>query len=379
MDRLLDAAGRVFPAAATELLSEVCEILGARSAKLFVADYSLHRLQRMDADGPVDEPQPILGTVRGRAFTTGRTVVSDAEPVVLAVPLIDGTVAIGVLELEFDEWDGSLDSMLARTIEVYMLLVVDQNRYSDLWPRARRSIPLSPAAEVQWDLLPPLACSAAQFELGGLLQPAYDIGGDSFDYAVNGHRLELAIVDAVGRGMPAVLMAAAMINSLRNSRRLGADLAAAYEQAGGLMAAHFGDFQYVTGVIGFLDVSSGHLTWINAGHPPPMLVRNGTFAGYLECAPSTPLGLRGGVSEVATVRLHRGDRVLFYTDGLVESRSADGVRFGEEKLTDLLVRATLEKLPVPETLHRLSENILLHSSGGLHDDATLLLLEFSGG
>jgi serine phosphatase RsbU (regulator of sigma subunit) len=259
---------------------------------------------------------------------------------------------------------------------VLVLTLVAKGRYSDRWVQARRSWPLSPAAEIQWDLLPPLSCSTDHVGVGGILEPGYNIGGDSFDYAENGSNLEIAIVDAVGHGMDAVLMAAAAINSLRNSRRSGADLADAFHAATELIARQFGRSRYVTAQIAAFDVSTGVLTWINAGHPPPMLVRNGTYAGELTCAPSRPLGLGGPLRQVATERLQRGDRVLFFTDGITEARDSSGEPFGRSRLADFLVRAALENVPVAETARRLCNQVLEHVDDSLRDDATLLLLEY---
>ncbi len=107
-----------------------------------------------------------------------------------------------------------------------------------------------------------------------------------------------------------------------------------------------------------------------------MLVRNGTYAGELPCKPSMPLGLGGPVVEVATQQLQRGDRVLFYTDGIIESRSPDGAFFGAERLADFLVRAALDGVPVAETARRLSASVIDYVDAGLNDDATLLLIEY---
>jgi serine phosphatase RsbU (regulator of sigma subunit) len=228
---------------------------------------------------------------------------------------------------------------------------------------------------VQWDLLPPLACSTGQVALGGILEPAYEIGGDSFDYAFDTSRLDFAIVDAIGHGMSAVLMSSAAINSLRNSRRARRSTPAAYDNADRSIAVQFGDSYYVTGIIGTLDLQSGTLTWINAGHVLPMLVRNGTYAGPLLCKPSRPFGLGGPVAQVAEQTLQPGDRVLVYTDGITEARSTEGSFFGTERLADLLVRASLENLPVHETVRHLADSIISFSNG-LRDDATMLLIEY---
>ena len=330
-----------------------------------------------DNGGLVGAAQPMTGTMAGRAFMSGEVAVSSTQPTVVSVPLADGSDRIGLLELDYDDGDG-LPPGWERVVALFVMVVVTKSRYSDLWVRARRSEPLSPAAEVQWDLLPPLSCSTDEVGVGGILEPAYEIGGDSFDYAVNGSQLEFAIVDAIGHGMSAVLMSAAAINSLRSSRRSGLELAGAYRQADETIATQFGHSYYVTGQFGSIDIPTGVLTWVNAGHVLPMLVRNGSYAGELTCAPSMPVGLGGPVVEVARHALQRGDRVLFYTDGITESRSPDGAFFGRERLADFLVRSTLDQVPVPETARRLSAHVIGYANTGLSDDATLLLIEYHG-
>jgi hypothetical protein len=374
----LDAATRVAPGQGPALVDAVRQVLGAHAARVFVADYSLRRLQQVDVTGPVGAALVMAGTIAGRAFATGEVTVSGSHPTVVSFPLVDGTDRIGLLELDYEDWDGNLPASWERVVAVFVLVLITTSRYSDLWVRARRSEPLSAAAEVQWDLLPPLSCSTDGVAVGGILEPAYEIGGDSFDYAVNGSQLEFAIVDAIGHGMSAVLMSAAAINSLRSARRTGTDLVDTFHQADQLIETRFGDSYYVTGQFGSLDLPTGVLTWVNAGHVLPLLVRNGTYAGELSCKPSLPLGLGGPVVEVAKQPLQRGDRVLFYTDGITESRAPDGAFFGRERLADFLVRTALEAVPVAETARRLSASVIDYARAGLSDDATLLLIEYRG-
>lgn len=130
--------------------------------------------------------------------------------------------------------------------------------------------------------------------------------------------------------------------------------------------------------IGVLELETGELTWVNAGHPLPLLVRDGTYVGPLTCRPSLPLGLGGQLHELGSDRLQRGDRVLFYTDGVIEARDADNRQFGIERLADFLVRATLDGVSPAETLRRLSGSIMDYDGAELDDDATLFLLEYHG-
>lgn len=374
---MVAAAGQTAPGEVLGLLDLMCDLLGARAARFYVADYSLRWLQQVDLRGRVGVLHTVAGTLVGRAFTSSHPVIAGTDPTLVAVPLVDGTSRVGVLELEFDDWGDDLRDLLDPIVTTFVTTWILKSRYSDAAARARRTEPLTPAAEAQWDLLPPLSCTTDRVAVSGTLEPAYDIGGDSFDYACDASRLDFAIVDAIGNGLPAVLMSAAAISSLRNSRREDLGLVTAYERADRSIAAQFGHSYFVTGIIATLDLGSGTLTWVNAGHLLPMLVRNGSYAGTLGCQPSRPLGLGGGVVEVAEVVLQRGDRVLFYTDGISESRSSDGSFFGDHRLADYLVRAALEELPVQDTLRRITHSLIDFNDNGLRDDATMFLLEWT--
>ena len=363
------------PASVANIVDVVAEIVGARSGRLFIADYGLRSLRQLGPDGPLGAPLTIEGTLQGRVFADGTTLASGTGPTVLHVPLTDGTERIGLLELDFEVWEG-VPAVLPPVVFTLVSVVLARSRYSDAWARCRRAEALSAAAEVQWDMLPRLAASADNIAVAGIMEPAYSIGGDSFDYALDHSGLEFAIVDAVGHGMSAVLMAVAAINGYRNVRRESFPLTTAYEQVDRLLAAHFGDSRFVTGQLGSLDSRSGVLRWINAGHPLPLLVRNRAFAGALPCKPSMPMGLNGRVVEVAEEQLQSGDRVLFYTDGVTESKSRAGEPFGEPRLADYLVRATLERIPVSETVRRLSAHVLSFVGPGFKDDATMFLVEY---
>lgn len=372
---LLQARHQHDPSGMLGVVDTVRLLLGADAARVHVADYALNALCVLSATGPIDDAYLLEGTMAGRAFSSGEIVTTDTT---WWVPLVDGTERLGVLELEFDDAPQEQPQVLADLSALLVLLVISMRRYTDVWLRTRRALTMTPAAEAQWDLLPPLASASSEVAVSGILQPAYEIGGDSFDYAINPGQLDLAIVDAVGHGMSAVMMSTAVINSLRNTRRERRSLVDGYRQADQLIVRHFGNSNYVTGQLASLDVATGVLTWINAGHLLPLLVRNGTYAGELQCEPSMPMGLGGPVVQVAQETLQRGDRVLFHTDGITESVSPSGGRFGLDRLADYLVRATLDGVPGAETVRRLSAAVGAHVVEGLNDDATMLLVEYHG-
>lgn len=361
----------------TQLVDVARDVLGADTAKLLVADYGMISLQALGDAGPVGDPHLIQGTLAGRALAQGGVVTSGAGPTAVWLPLTEGSERVGVLELTHSRWDDDAAALAAPVARLLVLLLISKRRYTDAVLRSRRSEPLSTAAEIQWGLLPPLTYEAAGVSLSGILEPAYSIGGDSFDYAVEPGGLQFAIIDAVGHGMAAVMLSVGVINALRNCRREGRTMSEAYAEAGSVLEAQFSGHPYVTGQIGTFDVPSGRLSWLNAGHPLPLLVRDG-HVRELACRPSWPMGLGGTVAEIAVEQLQPGDRVLFYTDGAVESRSPTREPFGLPRLIDHLAVAAQEGAAPAETVRRLSTTIVAYNGAGLSDDATLLLLEFRG-
>ncbi|MGI8698490.1 MAG: PP2C family protein-serine/threonine phosphatase, partial [Mycobacteriales bacterium] len=162
-------------------------------------------------------------------------------------------------------------------------------------------------------------------------------------------------------------------------RRRGLDLRASYAVMDYAVRQHFGAERFVTGMFGELNLANGRLRWVNAGHPPPLLVRRGRVVKSLECPPSLPLGLGGSVVHLSEESLERGDRLLFYTDGVVEARSSDGEFFGQQRLADLLGREAASGQPAPENMRRLPLAVMEHQGGALQDDATMLFVEWRSG
>ena len=362
----------------TQVVDIAGRILGATSARMLVADYGLRSLQELGENGPLGPRMLIEGTVAGRCFATGDIIVGSGQPATVWVPLTEGSERLGVLELEHGAWTDSLRQIVAPVVRVLVLVLISKRRYTDVVLRGRRSEPLSVAAEIQWSLLPPLTCSTSAVSVSGILEPAYSIGGDFFDYALNPDRAEFAIVDAVGHGIAAVSIAVLALNGLRNARREMHDLAQAYLETGEVIRSQTGEGAFATAQVASLELDTGTLTWLNAGHPLPLLVRDRTFVGPLVCRASLPMGLGGTVNEIAVERLQPGDRVLFYTDGVTESHAPGEEVFGVDRLADLLVRASTEESSPAETVRRLAAAVMSYNAQPLRDDATLLIVEYHG-
>jgi serine phosphatase RsbU (regulator of sigma subunit) len=185
----------------------------------------------------------------------------------------------------------------------------------------------------------------------------------------------------MGHGLQAAQLAVLAVSAYRNARRGGRSLADTTAVIDTALASSFGGEAFTTAVLARLDTDDGTLTWVNAGHPPPLLLRDGKVVKQLVVSPHLPLGLGGNDPEatgpaIGTEHLQPGDRVLLYTDGVVEARSPDGEFFGTDRLADLVIRNLAGGMPAPETMRRVVRELLAHQQGQLSDDASLLLLEW---
>ncbi|MGI8699409.1 MAG: PP2C family protein-serine/threonine phosphatase [Mycobacteriales bacterium] len=364
-----------------DLVAEHARMLGALETVLYRVDYEQVSLIPLTGkDVPEREPLTIDATLGGRAFRLVQVLEQEADGCRrLWIPLIDGTERVGVMEVNVERIDGVALTQLRQLAAVAADLVLSKSQYGDNLELARRRKPMSLAAEIHWHLLPPLTFGTERVVISGVLEPAYEVGGDAFDYAVNGDTTHLAVFDAMGHGLEASLLSAVAVGAYRSARRRLLDLETAYAEMDDAVRHQFGSERFVTGMFAQLNLSNGRLRWVNAGHPPPLLVRRGRVVKSLECSPSLPLGLGGSVVELTEESLERGDRVLFYTDGVVEARSTDGEFFGQRRLADMLGREAASGQPAPETMRRLSLAVMDHQGGALQDDATMLLLEWLGG
>jgi serine phosphatase RsbU (regulator of sigma subunit) len=229
---------------------------------------------------------------------------------------------------------------------------------------------------MQWSLLPPRTFGTDQVLISGALEPAYDIGGDTFDYALNGDVLHVILLDGVGRGLRAATLAAIAVATYRQARRAGRSLEETVRELDSVVAQQSKVAEFVTGWIGELDCATGALRYVNAGHPLPQLLRDGHVVKALECPPTIPLGIGHERLHVAQESLEPGDRILAFTDGVVEGRDGAGGFFGEERLVELLERESASGQDVPEILRRLTLAVLAYQGGTLADDSSMVLLEW---
>jgi serine phosphatase RsbU (regulator of sigma subunit) len=366
--------------------------LGATSTVIWLVDYDQALL--VPVLPLTEEPRTGLsvdGSVAVRAFRTVELVeteLGDARRV--WVPLLDGVERLGVLELVLPTGGEPLGDQLHRVLGQFAHLIaelyVSNTQYTDHYEWFRRQEPMALPAEMQHDLLPPLTFGTDRLVISGLLAPAYEVGGDAFDYALNGNIAHLALFDAVGHGLQASLLAGLAVSCYRNSRRAGLGLPHTAAALDRVLAQMFGGERFVTALLAQLDVDTGELRMLNAGHPEPLLLRGNRVVKELSVEPAAPLGLNGLLDEVTpdsfTVvaeQLQPADRLLLATDGVDEARNAEGEFFGRDRLAQFAAKEAASGVPTPEMMRRLQQAVLRHQVGALQDDATLLFVEWLTG
>ena len=376
---LLDRAHLMPARLVGRLVAQEIEAVGGTDVSIWLQDYDQRTLQPLTGAGLVGAAAPIDGSWPGRAFTQDARVeqVLPDGSVRLYLPMLDGSDRVGVLAFTLPGVDDDDRRLAQRLAGLTADLVVTKSMYTGTFAQVRAAAPMSLSAHLQWQSLPPLIMTTPDVALAGILEPAYDVGGDSFDYALDEHVLHLAVFDAMGHGLEAAIMATVVVAAYRHGRRSAASLPDLYVHMDDVLGAtHPGRF--ATAQVGRLDTRTGILSWVNAGHPAPLRIRPGGAVDELTGPITRPVGFGGAVPTVQTTPLSPGDRVLFFTDGVVEERLEDGLQFGERRLRELVEQTGADQVSVAETVRLLSHTLMAARGGRTSDDASLLLVEWRG-
>jgi serine phosphatase RsbU (regulator of sigma subunit) len=395
MAELLSRSHLMPLAEVSDALAQAALPLGVSAAAIYLADLQERQLVLVPAEGgsQAADVLSIGSTLAGRAYQTvtiqsapARAVGGDNYQV--WIPLVDGTARLGVLLLTVADVGAAMLNRYRALASMVGLMIEAKASYSDVYAQTQRSREMALQAELVWAFLPPRTLATDRVLVSVALEPAYEAGGDAFDYSLLGDHLHVSIFDALGHDLSAGLTASVGIASCRSTRRAGGSLTAIAARADDAIAGSFGQERFVTALLCDLDLATGLLTWIPCGHPPPLLIRGRTVK-ELARTPRPPLGLgddyprrgkRADDTEVCappyTERLEPGDRVLLYTDGVTEGRAADGTPFGLQRLADFIIRHNSALLPAPETMRRLNHAIVEYQQGRLRDDATAVLVEW---
>ena len=371
---LLERAHELEPDQVPHLVAEEAARAGFRDVELLLVDRQQVHLSSLTTN----TRYAVDTTLPGDAYRRSRGhIVEEGDAHRVYVTLVDGEDRIGVLTAVVDQASDQVLEDAHVLAAAAAGLVVSKRAYTDGFEIARRLEAMDLAAEFRWSLLPPLTMSTPRVRIAGMLEPAYEIAGDAFDYAVNGDVAHVAMFDAVGHGLRACQLANLADRGvsqlpafgLRPDRHRDRDR----RRAHGRSSARAGSSPRCW-------PSSTSSTGVSAGSPPGTrrrcscgAARSWRRSSRRRACPSVSAALRRQVSEV---QLEPDDAIFCYSDGVTEARSVDGYFFGEERLADYLARAAADEFAPAETVRRLVLRLYEHNPAPLHDDATMLLVNW---
>ena len=332
-------------------------------------------------DGALDEGRPVA-----RAIDAGEPVLLDEsiDPAEggpchrsgLVVPLVGLHGVMGAIELH-SRRAGAYD---ARAVETLLMLgtviagTIEQSRMREE-VRAKRRIDaeMLVARDVMQDLIPRDVPTLEGFDIAGVNEASFEVGGDYYEFIpLPDDRWGVIVADVAGKGIAAALQVSAIRASMY--ALVGRELAirAVMRHANRFFYDSVDAGRYVTLFYAVLDVPTRQLIYVNAGHQPPLLVRadgtvkklwsGGVPIGMFE----SPQYFEGGA------RLRAGDLLALYTDGIVESSNAHDEEFGDGRLTQTMHEARSESAQV--ICQRVMDDVRRFSFGSV-DDRTLLVLK----
>ena len=250
--------------------------------------------------------------------------------------------------------------------------------------RARRAKEMAMAADIQENAIPrvfPPFPEEKNLDLYASMQPAREVGGDFYDFYFSGPRkLVFLVADVSDKGVPAALFMMRAKTLLKSIAQTGRPIADVVTEANNSLCEGNGANMFVTAWIGELDLESGRVKYVNAGHNPPIVLRAGDgSASYLRTRPGLVLGAMPGVKYRSDeLDLEPGDMLYLYTDGVTEQADPHGELFGEERLLAFLAGGGFVEHP-ENCAGAVLAGVTAHAAGAEQsDDRTQLIVRYKG-
>lgn len=238
---------------------------------------------------------------------------------------------------------------------------------------------LNIATQIQASMLPrifPPFPERKDVNIYATMNPAKEVGGDFYDFfLVDDCHLGMVIADVSGKGVPAALFMVIAKTLIKDHACAGAEPSEVFTWVNQQLCESNEAGLFVTAWMGILNVETGHVEYVNAGHNPPLLAAGGGDFAYLKQKSGFVLaGMEGFLYQQASFDLYPGDRLFLYTDGVTEAMNNQEEFYGEDRLSRWLNKN--RNLGLTDTLHGLRQDIYDFCDGAeQHDDITMLIYE----
>ena len=296
----------------------------------------------------------------------------------MVAPIISNTEVIGVFDLESDDLNAYSDddlqvlmllaSQVAIIIEKVML-------HEQMIEKKRLEGQLEVARQVQLELLPPRDPQLEGYDISAYNFPTEEVSGDYYDWVkIYEDQIGLVVADVSGKGVQAALLMAFLRASLRAATHIGYSPHISLAKVNYLLWESIERNQFVTAFYAILDVTNRTLTYTNAGHNPPILLKQNGALSFMDRG-SVPLGMfRDTRYHDYYLTTEPGDVIVIYTDGVTEAGNEEGEEFGRDRLAES-VRANRE-LGARELISALHTAVVEWTNGrGATDDVTFFVIK----
>ena len=239
---------------------------------------------------------------------------------------------------------------------------------------------LTMAKDIQLAALPnvfPPFPGETRFDIWAAMETAKEVGGDFYDfYFTRQDHILFLVADVSGKGVPAAMFMMRAKTLIKSIAQTGKPLAQVFDEANEALCEGNSSNTFVTVWAGEIDTRTGHVTYVNAGHNFPVLLRGGR-AEFLKSRPSLVLGAMPGIRyRAGELQLEPGDAIYLYTDGIVEQPDASGELYGDARLLNLL---SARDYPLNAALAAVVEDVRRHAAGVEQaDDCTQLVICYHG-
>jgi sigma-B regulation protein RsbU (phosphoserine phosphatase) len=311
-------------------------------------------------------------------FSGRQSIVMQGMRSIMAAPLQTRDRVIGLIYVDtqdlikpFTEEDLSLLTVMANVAAIR----IEQSRLAEVEQAEKiMARELSQAAEIQRGLLPAEAPKIPGMDLDGQNFPCHTVGGDYYDYfdCAEG-RIGIVVADVAGKGMPAAMMMSSLQAHMQVLMETAASPAQIVKRLNRSISARCPGNRFITFFLGLLDPVTGEMTYCNAGHNPPLLVRADGTVEMLEGGGMILGIVPGSEYEERTTRMNAGDLLALYSDGVTEACRPDcEEEFGEKRLGEVL--AAHCKSPSSAIIAAVMKDLTEWCSGqAFADDVTILV------
>ena len=296
----------------------------------------------------------------------------------MVAPIISNDEVIGCFDLESDD----LNAYSADDLEVLMLLasqvaiIIEKVMlHEQLIEKKRLQGQLEVARQVQLELLPPGDPPLAGFDISAYNFPTEEVSGDDYDWVrIYEDQIGIVIADVAGKGVPAAILMAFLRASLRAASHIGYATHISMAKVNYLLWESIERNQFVTAFYGILDASNRTLSFSNAGHNPPFLVKANGDTRVIDYG-EQPLGMfRDTRYHQYYLTLEPGDVFVLYTDGATEAQSPAGEEFGRDRLVEAVKRSLDQG--AREMIASIQMAVLeWTASAGATDDVTFFIIK----